>query len=66
MPETLPDPDWMPGGRLAKVAPIPCTCSRLDNQEGRGVLEKNELTGKWDLSYVIADGCPLHDEQVRQ
>jgi hypothetical protein len=66
MPDQLPNPDWMPGGRLAKIAEIACTCSRLDNNEGKGILEKNELTGMFDLSYIIADGCPLHDERMQQ
>lgn len=61
-----PNPDWMPGGRMAKLAVTPCTCPRLENNEGKGIIEKNELTGMWDLSYIITDGCPLHDERIIQ
>lgn len=60
------DPSWMPGGKMAKLASVPCTCPRLENNEGQGIVEKNELTGLWDRSYIITDGCPLHDERVQQ
>lgn len=49
---SLPDPDKMPGGSLAKRKG--CTCPVLDNHYGRGIDKDGETL------YYFSEDCPIH------